>query len=199
MEFDQRNASAAGIHPALHATRDALTRFLFLQDDPVRVDLSFVLGCPDPSTVMPAVELYRQGLTERILISGMGATPQEMSESELFKAYATARGVPESAIYLETQATNTLENFIYSRRVIADEIGWDSVASIAITAKPFHMRRALMTARLHWPSRINLFMIPAAGDPSAETWWRTESGRECVLSELEVIGRYALRGHIGDF
>jgi hypothetical protein len=186
---------------APHETREAITRFLFVHDSPAPVDLSFVLGCPDASTVMPAVQLYLRRLTCRILISGMGPQPQEPPESELAKAYAVERGVPDGAIYLESRASNTLQNFVYSRRVIANEIGWGSIHSVAITGKPFHMRRALMTARMHWPSRLKLLMIPSGegGDPSAGTWWQTERGRKFVLAELEAIGRYALRGHLGGF
>lgn len=186
-------------HDAFFETRDALTRFFFLKNEPASVDLCFVLGCPDVSTMQPAVALYRNGLTAKILISGHGPSPQDRPECEIFKHYALEHGVSEAAILLERRASNTLENFIFSRAVIANEIGWKVVRSVAIVGKPFHMRRALMTARMHWPARLHLLMLPSghSDDPAPESWWQSERGRKYVFSELEAIGRYALQGHIG--
>jgi DUF218 domain len=187
--------------PAFFETRDAITRFLFLEDEPAPVDLCFVLGSPTPSSMLPAVDLYRRGLTPKILISGRGPVPQHEPECEVYKAYATERGVPEHAILLERSASNTLENFVFAKAVIEQEIGWHNLKRVAIAAKPFHMRRALMTARMHWPAHLGYLMLPSThpDDLPAETWWQSEHGRRYVLSELRAIGAYALEGHIGGF
>jgi len=186
-------------HDAFFETRDAITRFLFLKNEPASVDLCFVLGCPDVTTMQPAIALHLKGLTPRILISGHGPSPREEPEAEIFKRYALGHGIPAAAILMELQAFNTLENFILSRAVIAKEIGWENIRTVAIVGKPFHMRRALMTARMHWPARLHFLMLPSdrPDDPSAESWWKSERGRRYVFSELEAIGRYALLGHIG--
>lgn len=182
-------------------TREAITKFLFLKDEPAPVDLCFVLGSPSISSVVPAVDLFLRGLTPKILISGHGPRRWQKPECDVYKAYAVEKGVPEQAILLERNARNTLQNFTFSKAVIEHEIGWEHLKSIAIAAKPFHMRRALMTARKHWPSHVRYLMLPsnAPDDPPAETWWQTEHGRRFVLAELRAIGTYALEGHIGDF
>ena len=182
-------------------TREAITKFLFLRDEPAPVDLCFVLGSPSISSVVPAVDLFLRGLTPKILISGHGPRRWQKSECDVYKTYAVEKGVPEQAILLERRARNTLQNFTFSKDVIGRELGWDHLKRIAIAAKPFHMRRALMTARKHWPSHVQYLMLPsnAPDDPPAETWWQTEAGRRFVLAELRAIGTYALEGHIGDF
>jgi hypothetical protein len=193
--------SEPAAHPSFLESRDAITRFLFLEDEPQQVDLCLVLGSPSISSVVPAIDLFKRGFTPRILISGHGPSPDSAPEWRLYRDYAIGQGVPAAAILVEEKATNTLENFTLSARVIEAEIGWSRVNSVAIAAKPFHMRRALMTARANWPAHVRFVMRPsnAPDDPPAATWWQTESGRGYVLSELRAIGTYALAGHIGGF
>jgi hypothetical protein len=187
--------------PAIFETREAITRFLFLRDEPAPVDLCFVLGSPSISSMVPAADLFLSGLTPKILISGRGPRRWRKAECDIYKAYAIQRGVPEQAILLERKARNTLENFILAKPIIEREVGWQNLNRVAIAAKPFHMRRALMTARMQWPAHLSYLMLPsnAPDDPPAETWWQSEHGRRFVLSELQAIGAYALKGHIGGF
>lgn len=182
-------------------TREAITQFLFLKDEPAPVDLCFVLGSPSISSILPAVALYQKGLTPKILISGHGPQKDSVAEWQVYRDYAMANGVPESAILVEKQASNTLENFTFSKVVIEQELGWENLHKIALVAKPFHMRRALMTAARQWPAHLQYSMQPsnAPDDPPAETWWQTPSGRNFVLAELKAIGTYGLADHIGGF
>lgn len=182
-------------------TREAITQFLFLKDEPAPVDLCFVLGSPSISSILPAVDLYQRGFTRKILISGHGPQLDSIPEWQVYKEYALANGVPESAILVEKQASNTLENFSFSKAVIEQELGWENLSKIALVAKPFHMRRVLMTASRQWPSYLQYSMQPsnAPDDPPAETWWQTPSGRNFVLAELKAIGTYGLADHIGGF
>lgn len=193
------------IHPDFSETRAAITAFLFLSDTPAPVDFAFVLGSPTLSSVEPAIDLYLRGLTSRIVISGFGpqpaSEPVQRPEAEIYKAYAIERGIPAKDIITETRATNTRENFTLSHPIIEQHFGWTNIRSVAISGKPFHMRRALMTARAHWPRHLKLLMLPSdhTDDPPAATWWQTEHGRTFVMSELRSIGSYALSGDIGGF
>lgn len=182
-------------------SREAITQFLFVEDPPQPVDLSFVLGSPSISSIVPAVELYQKGLTKKILISGHGPNFDSVPEWQIYQDYAITNGVSIQDILVEKKASNTLENFVFSKDLIGESIGWNQINTVALSAKPFHMRRALMTARQHWPAHVNYVIRPshAFDDPPASTWWQTESGRQFVLSELRAIGTYALAGHIGDF
>lgn len=191
----------SGKDTPLFETREAITKFLFLEDAPAPVDLCFVLGSPSISSIVPAVDLFSRGLTPKILISGRGRRPWRKAECDIYKAYAIQRGVPENAILLERRARNTLENFVFAKPIIEREIGWHKLNRVGIAAKPFHMRRALMTARMQWPKHLTYLMLPstAPDDAPAETWWQSEAGRRFVLSELRSIGDYALKGHIGGF
>ena len=193
------NGGAAREHQSLFESRDAISRFLFVQDDAAPVDLCFVLGCPTPSNMDPAIELFRKGWTPKILISGYGRGHTELPEYELFRRYALERHVPESALLIEPKATNTLENFTFSRAVVESELGWERIKRVALVTKPFHMRRALMTARGQWPDHLEFIALPAKvpGEPLADTWWQNEDGRGYVFAELRAIGAYGLAENLG--
>lgn len=64
------------------------------------------------------------------------------------KELAASHGVPESAILLETKATNTFTNVQFVSRLL-QERGWDS---ILLVSSPYHMRRAVWTFRKTAPS-----------------------------------------------
>ena len=184
----------------LMGSLDAITKFLFIKDAPAKVDFAFVLGSPTLSSVEPAIELYLSHKTSWIVISGHGPVLQDnmLTEAELYRNYAIARGVPESQILIETRATNTRENFVFAGVSIEAQFGWKNVHRVSISGKPFHMRRALMTARAHWPRHLALIMLPSEhrDDSPAETWWQTEGGCRFVMRELQAIGTYALTGDI---
>lgn len=184
-------------------SRSAITKFLFISDPCEPVDFAFVLGSPSHTSIEPAIELYQKGFTKLIVVSGLGPQHQAnpIPEAQFLRDYAIRRGVPADRILMETQATNTLENFRNSSKFIDDHIGWNAVAKVAICGKPFHMRRALMTARMHWPSHVQLLMIPSnhPDDPNAQTWWQSNAGKAHVFKELNAISIYAMKGDIGDF
>jgi uncharacterized SAM-binding protein YcdF (DUF218 family) len=181
-------------------SRTAISQFLFVSDPPEAVDVAFVFCSPNVSSLVPAISLYSSGLTPRILISGAGAATNGSVEWRLYLDHALAAGVPESAILLEREALNTAENAAFGAALIEAELGWDKVNTVAVSAKPFHMRRAIMTLRKHIPQHVRLVARPPndPGDLSAKTWWQTEWGRERVLGELGKISRYALKGDLGD-
>lgn len=186
-------------------SRQAITDFLFLSNEPQAVDLAFVLGAPNLTNIEPAISLYRAGLTKDIVISGLGppalSSTHGIPEALMLKEYALRCGIPEKNIFTEILSTNTLENFKFSYLLIKEHFGWNNLSSIAICGKPFHMRRALMTARAHWPLHINLLMLPTnhPDDPNAVTWWQSAAGKAHVFKELNAISLYAMKGDIGDF
>jgi uncharacterized SAM-binding protein YcdF (DUF218 family) len=186
----------------MHAfdSRIAISQFLFVNDPPEVVDVAFVYCSPTVSSLAPALSLYQSGLTSRLLISGAGIATTGEVEWSLYRDHVLAAGVPETSVLLEKEARNTSENAAFGAALIAAELGWDKVKTVAVCAKPFHMRRALMTLRKHFPEHVRLIAQPPSdpGDLSAETWWQTEWGRQRVLGELGKISEYALKGDLGD-
>jgi uncharacterized SAM-binding protein YcdF (DUF218 family) len=194
----------SALDASFFSSRQAITDFLFVSDEPEAVDICVVLGSPSPTNIEPAVALYRSGLTRVVLITGHG--PREATEDRAFppehvalRDGALRAGIPEAALLVEQTATNTLENFTRSAALIDARFGWANVRAVAVAGKPLHMRRALMTARRHWPGHLRLVMQPSKSpdDLQSGTWWQTEQGRQRVFRELKCIGEYAMKSHIG--
>ncbi|MAU61307.1 MAG: gluconate:proton symporter [Parvibaculum sp.] len=184
----------------IYDSRAAISEFLFRKSEPERVDLAFVLCSPTISSIHPAISLYKSGLTKRVLISGAGIAVDGSPEWSLYRDHALASGIPEDALLIEKTARNTAENAEFGAALISSELGWENVRALAVCAKPFHMRRAIMTLRKHVPDDVRLIAQPPndPGDLSAENWWRTAKGRARIFTELGKIGEYALKGDLGD-
>ncbi len=184
----------------LYDSRIAISQFLFVNDPPEAVDLAFVFCSPTVSSLAPALSLYKSGLTQRILISGAGIMVDDGVEWRRYLDVAIASGIPESAMLLEKTARNTSENAAFGAALIEAELGWNTVNTLAVCAKPFHMRRALMTLRKHIPTHVRLVARPPEDpdDLSTDTWWQSEWGRQRIFVEFGKISEYALKGDLGD-
>jgi uncharacterized SAM-binding protein YcdF (DUF218 family) len=179
-------------------TRDAITEFLFLRDEPQSVDICLVLGSRYAETMDPAIDLWRRGLTPRILITGHGPNENQRKEADLFHAYALAQGVPPDVLMIEREARHTRDNFELAALLIED---WSSISRVAIVGKPYHMRRAKMTAERFWPAEIDYVMLPSnlPQDLKPDDWHTGEWGRARVLDEIRRIGEYGAQGDLGGF
>ncbi|WP_328807558.1 YdcF family protein [Nonomuraea antri] len=70
-------------------------------------------------------------------------------EAVQFREHALELGVPDEAILLEPNATNTGQNIALSRQVLAD--AGIQPGSVLLISKPYMERRAYATARKVWP------------------------------------------------
>ena len=91
--------------------------------------------------VKQAVDLYAKGLAPRVIFSS-GYT-FVFREAEMMKELAVSLGMPESAIVLETNASNTKDNVAFVSSILAQQ-HWNS---ILLVSSPYHMRRALFVWR----------------------------------------------------
>jgi uncharacterized SAM-binding protein YcdF (DUF218 family) len=127
----------------------------FLQQPLKKADCIFVLGSHDPSVADYAAQLYNEGLASYIIFSGgvvrpvgelRNAVPK--TEAEAFFDIAVSLGVPAEAILLENEATNTGENFIFTKRLLKDR-NLD-FRSFILVQKPYMIRRTYATAMVQF-------------------------------------------------
>ena len=110
-------------------------------------DAIIVLGTPADSDGNPAPEQlarvteavheYERGVAPRLIMTG-GAARNHFVEGQVMARTAQAEGIPASAILVEPEARNTLENACYSARIMKAH-GWRS-AEVVSTAS--HLPRA---------------------------------------------------------
>ena len=83
-------------------------------------DLILALGSNDTRVADYAADLYLQGFAPLLMFSGnVGALTKDhftKPEAEVFADIARQKGVPDEAILLEPESTNTGENIDFSRR-----------------------------------------------------------------------------------
>ena len=117
------------------------------------------------------------------VVSGGMGSGENVTEASAMKKYLVERGVDPSRVLTEEQATNTPENFLYSKAIIDDTLG--SGAEIAFVTTDFHIFRAGGVAKS--------LGIDAFGIPAPDVWYLRLNNflRECV-----GICVYKLRGQI---
>jgi len=120
-----------------------------------KTDIILALGSNDLRVAEYAAELYLRGWAPLLMFSGnAGALTRERfnrPEAELFAEIALRMGVPEGAMLIEAESTNTGENVVFSRRLLGSK-GIDP-DSLILVQKPYMERRAYATFMNFWPGK----------------------------------------------
>lgn len=159
--------------------------------------MAIVFGTRHNEAIKKAYELYRDGFVCKILVSGGKNKTTGENEAKEMSQKLIDLGVRREDIILEDQSTNSLENVLFSKKLIEEKVGFENLKKIIAVVKHYHSRRALMTLKKHFPK--NLELIPVAYEIygfTKEDWFETEIGKEKVMGEWNKIPRYLLKGDI---
>jgi uncharacterized SAM-binding protein YcdF (DUF218 family) len=147
-----------------------------------RFDAIIVLGSPADSDGNPtptqlarvteAVREYQLGVAPRLILSG-GPAHNRFVEARVMAQAAQAQGIPESALLLEPEALDTMQNACYATRILLGR-GWHSAEVISSAA---HLHRAgliFSQLPLQWRAHAAPSLSPQSGahdtaDASMET------------------------------
>lgn len=179
-----------------------ISNYIFVCDEPDKVDAIFLPGGSHPEQPEYAAELYKQGIAPILIVSGGVSVKRTKFDGVKSKAdicngdYKTdckfltdalnINGVPKSAIYGEDKSGHTRDNAFFSKKV-ADENGL-SIKTAIIVCKAFHARRCLMLYSLAFPD-TKFYVCPVVCmEITKEDWYKTEQGIDCVLGELARCG-----------
>ena len=125
-------------------------------------DCIMALGSHDLRVADRAAELWLEGWAPLLIFSGgLGAITSGMwteSEADQFAAVAINLGVPRDKILIENKSTNTGENVLFTRRLLAEQ-ELDPEKFILVQ-KPYMERRAYATFRKFWPEKKVLVTSP---------------------------------------
>ena len=95
-----------------------------------------------------------------VIVSGCQGTGEEISEAECMARYLSARGVDESRIWKEEQASSTRTNFLYSLALM-EERGVDKDAPLAVVTSDYHIARARYIAEREGIEPGGAVMVPS--------------------------------------
>jgi uncharacterized SAM-binding protein YcdF (DUF218 family) len=116
-----------------------------------RGDAAVVLGAAvwgdEPSPVFAAridhaIDLYKRGQVRFIVCTGGRGDPGELSEGEAAWQYANSRGVPLSAMLVDSRSTSTRGNLREAQRLMREA----GLSSAVVVSDPTHLLRAGMHA-----------------------------------------------------
>ncbi|MBY5946317.1 YdcF family protein [Photobacterium rosenbergii] len=161
-------------------------------------DCIFVLGSNDIRVAEYAAKLFLEGYAPFIVFSGgEGELTRGMfkgSEAEAFAEVALDMGVPEDAILLEPQSTNTGENVQFTRALL--EMKGLEPESFIIVQKPFMERRAYATFQQNWPGKkVKVTSPPIAFDEYPNETLSYSDVINVMLGDLQRIKVYPSYGY----
>ena len=120
-----------------------------------RSDAILVLCSHDRIVGERGAQLWLAGWAPLLIFSGgLGVVTRQFwhePEADQFAKIAVAMGVPSSAILIENRSTNTGENVLFTRRMLAER-GIDP-ATFIVVQKPYMERRSYATFRKVWPEK----------------------------------------------
>lgn len=179
---------------------DALTEFIFVEDEPERSDYIFIPGSGYGELAERAAEIYHNGFAEKIVVSGkysvlgdkfagpvsperyVGKTYE--TESDFLADILREKKVPSGAVLLEKEASYTYENAIYTRRLL----GKERIEKAILVCQAYHARRSLLYYQLLFPD-TKFYVCPAETRGIArDNWFLSPEKIDVVLGEVERCG-----------
>lgn len=143
-----------------------ISNYIFVSDEPQKVDATFLPGGSHPEQPEYAAELYCKGLAKWLVPSGGINVKSDKwhgvrskaeiydgdyhSDCEFFTDVLVKNGVPITAIIEENKSGHTRDNAFLSRKAV-DENGVEIKTAI-IVCKTFHARRCLMLYQMAFPN-----------------------------------------------
>jgi len=174
-----------------------ITNYIFLRSFPKKADLALVFGTRHQEAINKVYELYHNELISKILISGGVNRITGKNEALEMSQKLIKLGVNQGDIILEDKSANSLENVLFSKKVIEQNFGFEKNKKIIAVVKHYHSRRVLMTLKKHFPKTVEL--IPVTYEIygfTIDNWFNNEIGKEKVLSEWNKISEYLAKGDI---
>ena len=116
--------------------------YIVLNEPVTQADIILCLGSHDTNVAHRAAEMMKQGIAPFVIITGghgKVTAGDKKTEAEKFKEIIKLHGFRDWRVFVEDQATNTGENFAFSRRLIQEK--GLNVRKIAVLTKPAAERR----------------------------------------------------------
>ena len=179
-----------------------ISDYIFVSDEPEKVDAIFLPGGSHPELPEYAVELLHKGYAKWLIPSGGVSVKRDkwpgvrskaeiydgdyQSDCEFFVDVFKKNGVPAEVIIKEDKSGHTRDNAFLSRKVV-DESGIE-IKTALIVCKAFHARRCLMLYQMAFPN-VEIKVCPVhCFNITKDNWYKTEQGIDRVLGELARCG-----------
>jgi uncharacterized SAM-binding protein YcdF (DUF218 family) len=166
-----------------------------------KAEAIMVLCSHDTIVAERGARLFLEGWAPLLIFSGgLGAITKHLwadAEADRFARIAVAMGVPEESMLIENRSTNTGENVLFTREMLAAK-GLDP-ASFILVQKPYMERRTFATFSKVWPGKRIIVTSPPLSLDEYLARYSNESlsARDVIgimVGDLQRIREYPARG-----
>ncbi len=160
--------------------------YLAEEDAQEKADLIFVFGAKTPLRIEKAIALYKENISEKILVSGRSphyADEKAVTEAETYARIARESGVPSEAILVEDESTTLPDNVRGSLNMLDRNKFF--YTSIILVNSPYTQRRGWAHFKKYTPDTVFLIRINAetGNEYRRDTWYKNQKGIDAILSE----------------
>lgn len=138
-----------------YALAETLWNYHLMNQEIAAADAILVLCSHDERVAERAAQLFHEGRAPLVIFSGgqgsITRTLWDEPEAERFARIAVNLGVPRESILIETQSTNTGENIVFTKWLLAERSL--NLQTFIVVQKPYMERRAYATFRKLWPEK----------------------------------------------
>ena len=166
-----------------------------------RAEVILVLCSHDKKVAERGARLFLDGWAPLLIFSGgLGSITSGIwsePEADQFAKIALSMDVPEEKILVENKSTNTGENILFTKRLLAEKK--INPQSFIIVQKPYMERRSYATFRKLWPEKDALVTSPQVSFAEyLDNYSNQELSKNDVISimvgDLQRIKVYAEKG-----
>lgn len=169
----------------IHSLVEKIWHYHQLNHPLSKADAILVLCSHDRRVAEYGAQLFLDGWAPLLIFSGgLGSITKRLwhePEADQFAAIAHAMGVPQANVLIENASTNTGENILFTRALLAAR-GLEP-GTFIVVQKPYMERRSFATFRKLWPEPDVIVTSPRVTLDE----YLAEYSNDC-LSEDEVIG-----------
>lgn len=173
--------------------------YLLTQEVEHSGDVVVGLGSSDISVADASVKALTEAGARYVVFTGANSKDTAeyfpKGEAEHFGRRARELGVAIESVLIEPRATNTGENFKFTRLLLQQkEIEFSSAI---VATRPYHQRRALATAVHLWPNvALSCTSITSSLDAYLEMVHDNERVVTTMVGEVQRMSMYAAKGLI---
>jgi uncharacterized SAM-binding protein YcdF (DUF218 family) len=138
-----------------------------------------ISGGDTPARAEEAINLYKEGWAPKLVFSGAALDTSGPSNAAAMRRQALAAGVPDTAIVLEENAVDTMQNASSTFRLLSD------ARRIILVTSPYHQRRASIEFERIFGDNVAIVNHPTPNDRAwPSTWYLSPGGWWLAVSEV---------------
>jgi len=146
----------------IRALAEKIWRYHQLNHQLVSSDVILVLCSHDKAVAERGAKLFLEGWAPLLIFAGgLGSITSKLwrePEADQFAAIAIRMGVPPESILIENRSTNTGENVLFTKQLLAGK--HLDPRTFILVQKPYMERRSYATFKKLWPEKEAIVTSP---------------------------------------